>query len=265
MEVEETRTSMQSTMDSPVNRAEESARHRWTMAGFRRGLVAAIPVTVGVVAYGIVFGVLARQVGLTLLEVILMNTLVFAGAAQTAALDLWTYPLPILAIVTTTLLINLRNLLLGASLRPWLDRYPAGRVYPWLHILADEGWAVAMNRYGRGERDAGFLFGALLMVTAGWIPSTVVGYLLGSQIGDPAAIGLDFAFAAIFAAMLFGSWRGRYDLVPWVTSGVVAWLTYRWLPGTWYIMTGALAGCCMVALTVDSSKFATVTTRESRE
>ncbi|HEV2127499.1 MAG TPA: AzlC family ABC transporter permease [Thermomicrobiales bacterium] len=116
-----------------------------------------IPVAVSVAAFGVVFGALARQVGLTLLEVILMNTLVFAGAAQIAALDLWVYPLPILAIVATTLLINLRLLLLGAALRPWLGRYPDRKVYPWLHIMADEGWALAMNRYARGERDAGFL------------------------------------------------------------------------------------------------------------
>jgi 4-azaleucine resistance transporter AzlC len=229
----------------------------WTTRGFRRGLVATIPVAIGVAAYGLVFGVLSRQVGLTLLEVILMNTLVFAGAAQTAALDLWTYPLPILAIVVTTLLINMRNLLLGASIRPWVGRYPARRVYPWLHILADEGWALAMSRYARGERDAGFLFGALAMVGIGWVPSVIAGFALGSRIGDPAAIGLDFAFTAIFAAMLIGTWQRRDDLVPWTTAGLSAWLAHLWLPGTWYVVIGALSGCAVAALTVDPAQVTT--------
>ncbi len=233
---------------------QASAQVRWTAHGFRRGLTASIPVAVGVAAYGLVFGVLSRQVGLTLLEVILMNTLVFAGAAQTAALDLWTYPLPIAAIVVTTLLINLRNLLLGASIRPWVGRYPARRVYPWLHILADEGWAVAMSRYARGERDVGFLFGALTMVAFGWVPSVVIGFLIGSSIGDPAAIGLDFAFTAIFAAMLVGTWRSRFDLMPWTAAGLAAWLAYLWLPGTWYVVVGALAGGAVAALTADPAK-----------
>lgn len=225
-----------------------NAEVRWTSHGFRRGLLAAVPVAIGVGAYGLVFGVLSRQVGLTLLEVILMNVLVFAGAAQTAALDLWTYPLPIAAIVITTLLINLRNLLLGASIRPWVGRYPARRVYPWLHILADEGWAVAMSRYARGERDVGVLFGALAMVGLSWVPSVIVGFLLGGRIGDPAAIGLDFAFTAIFAAMLIGTWQGRADLLPWATAGLAAWLAYLWLPGTWYVVIGALAGCLAALL-----------------
>lgn len=240
------------------------ARYRWTLAGFRRGMAAVVPVAIGVGAYGLVFGVLARQVGLTALEVALMNIIVFAGAAQTAALDLWVEPLPIAAIVATTLLINLRLLLLGASLRPWLGPAPARRVYPLLHILSDEGWAVAMNRHARGERDIGFLAGCLTLVFSAWVPTTVIGHRLGGAIGDPAAVGLDFAFAAIFAAMLFGSWRGRYDLVPWVTSGVAAWLAWRWLPGTWYVVVGALAGVTAVALTVDPAKVAPMT-REPAE
>ena len=241
---------------------QERAEARWTTRGFRRGLLAAIPVAVGVAAYGLVFGVLSRQVGLTLLEVVLMNTFVFAGAAQTAALDIWEYPLPIAAIVVTTLLINLRNLLLGASIRPWVGRYPARRVYPWLHILADEGWALAMSRHARGERDVGFLFGALAMVGIGWIPAVIAGFLLGGSIGDPAAIGLDFAFTAIFAAMLVGTWRSRYDLVPWTAAGLAAWLAFLWLPGTWYVMIGALAGCAVAALTVDPARAHMASPRE---
>ena len=242
----------------------EGAEVRWTAHGFRRGLVAAIPVAIGVGAYGLVFGVLSRQVGLTLLEVVLMNTLVFAGAAQTAALDLWTYPLPIAAIVITTLLINLRNLLLGASIRPWAGRYPARRVYPWLHILADEGWALAMSRHARGERDVGLLFGALAMVGISWVPSVVAGFLLGSRIGDPAAIGLDFAFTAIFAAMLIGTWRSRFDLVPWTAAGLAAWLAHLWLPGTWYVVIGAAAGCIVAALTIDPARAAMAPRPEDR-
>lgn len=251
---------MESMVENPARMT--ATRHSWTLAGLKRGLIAGIPVAVSVGAYGVVFGVLARQVGLTLLEVILMNVLVFAGAAQTAALDLWSYPLPIVAIVTTTLLINMRLLLLGAALRPWLDRYPGRKVYPLLHIMADEGWALAMNRYVRGERDVGFLVGALAMVPIGWLPAVVVGFLIGSQIGDPAAIGLDFAFASIFAAMLVGSWRGRFDLVPWTSAGLAAWAASEWLPGTWYIMIGAVTGCVVAALTIDPARVMAAGTTE---
>lgn len=214
----------------------------FTRQGVGRGLRATLPVAVSVATYGIVFGVLSRQVGLSLPETLLMNVLVFAGAAQTAALDIWAYPLPIAAIVATVVLINLRLIMLGASLRPWLHGLPGRTVYPMLHLLSDESWAVAMGRHRRGERDAGIVLGCNLAVFLAWVPSVVVGYLAGDSIGDPTAIGLDFAFTAVFAAMLFGGYRGRFDLVPWGVSGMVAWLAWWLLPGTWYVILGGLAG-----------------------
>lgn len=203
---------------------------------------AAIPMGIGVAVYGLVFGLLARQVGLTFAENLLMNVVVFAGAAQTASLDFWTYPLPILSIVATTLLINLRLILLGAAARPWLRALPDRTVYPMLHVMADEGWAVAMNARRRGERDIGFFLGANLFVGLCWLPSIAVGHLIGGGVGDPAAVGLDFAFTTIFAATLFSGYRSRFDLVPWGAAGVAALLAWQLLPGTWYVLVGGIVG-----------------------
>jgi 4-azaleucine resistance transporter AzlC len=214
----------------------------FTRYGVARGVRATLPVAVSVATYGVVFGVLARQVGVTLLEAMLMNVIVFAGAAQTAALDLWTYPLPVLSIVATVVLINLRLIMLGASMRPWMHELPGRIVYPTLHILSDESWAIAMTRYRRGEKDAGLVLGCNLAIVLAWLPAVAVGHLLGTSIGSPAAIGLDFAFTAVFAAMLFGGYRGRFDLVPWGLSGMVAWLVWWLFPGTWYVIAGGLAG-----------------------
>ena len=220
----------------------DAPRVTFTRHGVARGLRAAAPVAVSVATYGVVFGVLARQVGVTLLEAMVMNVIVFAGAAQTAALDLWSYPLPSAAIVATVVLINLRLIMLGASMRPWLHPLPARIVYPTLHILSDESWAVAMGRYRRGETDAGVVLGCNLAIVIAWLPAVAAGHILGTSIGDPAAIGLDFAFTAVFAAMLFGGYRGRFDLVPWGVSGMVAWLVWWLFPGTWYVIAGGLAG-----------------------
>jgi 4-azaleucine resistance transporter AzlC len=203
---------------------------------------AAVPIAIGVAVYGVVFGLLARQVGLTFLENLLMNVFVFAGAAQTASLEMWEYPLPVLAIVGTTLLINLRLILLGAAARPWLHHQPDARVYPMLHVMADEGWSVAMNARRQGEQDIGYFLGANLLVGLAWLPSVLTGHLIGGGIGDPAAIGLDFAFTTIFAAILFGGYRTRFDLVPWGAAGVAALLASWLLPGTWYVLVGGVTG-----------------------
>src|SRR5690606_3472175 len=88
---------------------------------FFAGARACVPVAISVAAYGLVWGVLARGAGLSLLEVVLMSGLVFAGAAQFVALDLWSATpasLPIGALVLAAFIVNLRYLLLTATLRP---------------------------------------------------------------------------------------------------------------------------------------------------
>lgn len=219
----------------------------FTRTGVVRGLRATVPVSLGVATYGAVFGALANQTGVSFSENALMNVIVFAGASETAALDLWSYPLPVLSIVFTVFLINLRLILLGASVRPWLAGMKPWHVYPMLHLMNDEGWSVAMNMRRRGERDAGVFLGCNLAVAIAWVASTVAGHVIGSQIGDPAAYGLDFAFTLVFAAMLFGSYKERFDLFPWAVAGFAAWIGYLVLPGTWYVVCGGLAGCLAAA------------------
>lgn len=229
-------------MSSSAITTEDQRTVPVTVDGVRRGMRATVPMGISVATYGIVFGMLARQVGMTMPENILMNVFVFAGAAQTAALDQWSYPLPVFSIVMTVLLINLRLLLLGASVRPWIGQLPPAKAYPLLHILADEGWAIAMNARRHGERDIGFFVGCNLAVGLAWLPAIVIGHLAGGQLGDPAAVGLDFAFTTVFASMLFGGYRGRFDLLPWATAAISAMVGSWLLPGTWYVLLGGVAG-----------------------
>lgn len=220
----------------------------FTREGVVAGLRATSPLALPIFAYGSVYGMLAQQAGASLLEATLLNVFVFAGAAQMAVMSYWEHPLPLITIATVTALINLRLVLLTASLRPWLKSLPARIVYPMLHNVADESWSVAMMRYRLGERDAGVVLGANLVVMVAWFPATVVGWLLGGRIGDPAEWGLDFAFTAVFAAMLFGGYRSRRDLSPWFASAIAAWLVWWLVPGTWYVLAGGVAGVAAAML-----------------
>ncbi len=223
----------------------------FTRAGVRAGLRSTAPLGLPVAAYGSVFGMLAQQADASLLEAMLLNLFVFAGAAQMAVMSYWEHPLPLVTIATVTALINLRLMLLTASLRPWLKSLSNRIVYPLLHNVSDESWSVAMMRYRLGERDAGVVLGCNLIVVIAWFPATLVGWLLGGRIGDPADWGLDFAFTAVFAAMLFGSFRSRRDLAPWIASGLPAWLTWMLIPGTWYVLAGGAAGVTVAFLRPD--------------
>ncbi|MGE4422873.1 MAG: AzlC family ABC transporter permease [Pseudodesulfovibrio sp.] len=201
-----------------------------------------LPVALSVFAYGMVYGLLTRQAGLTMTESALSSGLIFAGSSQFVALDMWSHPLPITALVFTTFVVNLRHVLMSASLTPWMRGLPSRTTLPLLFLLVDESWAMTYGAVSRDKSDLGFLLGSGLLLWAAWMGATITGRLAGAAIPDPGAFGLDFAFTAVFLSLLAGLWKGRGDIPPWVVAVVTALIVNHFLPGKWYIVAGGLAG-----------------------
>lgn len=220
----------------------------YTLAGLRRGFIACLPPALGVFVYGLVFGVLSRQAGLSDAQALSMSAFVYAGASQLLAMDLWGPNLDAAAVVVTTLVVNLRHVLMGASVAPWYRELGPGRAYGTVFLMADENWAMAMAAYARGERDGAYMAGGGLAVWSAWLLATGLGRLLTGGLADPAALGLDFAFTAVFLALLTGFWRGRSDLLPWGIAAAVSLAAWVLAPGKWYILAGGLAGSLAAAL-----------------
>jgi 4-azaleucine resistance transporter AzlC len=216
------------------------------LAGVRRTL----PLAVSTIAFGLVLGVLARQAGLSLLDMAMMSALVFAGASQFIAVGLWVTPLPALTIIVTTLVVNLRHVLMGAALRPWLSKVPAPKAYGLLYFLTDETWALTIQELRAGGRDLAFMLGSGVTLFVSWVSSTSLGLVIGAAIQsrDISEWGLDFVFTAVFTALLVAMWKGKSDLLPWVVAGAVALGASLWLPGKWYILLGGLAGSLVGAM-----------------
>ena len=223
---------------------------------FFAGARACLPVAVSVAAYGLVWGVLARGAGLSLVEVVMMSGLVFAGSAQFVALDLWTATpasLPIGPLILAALIVNLRYLLLTATLRPLYPQKGLWRGALSMYLVTDENWAMTVTAMARGGGSVAFLMGGGVLAWISWMGTNLIGYGLGSAIDDPARWGLDFAFLAVFLALIVGIARGKRDLVPWAVAAGVAILAARLLPGKWYILLGGLAGSLVGAVLDDGA------------
>ena len=89
-------------------------------------------------------------------------------------------------------------------------------------FLSDESWALTTQAQVSGERDRGFLIGSGFVLFVCWVGSTAVGAVAGGVIEDPQALGLDFAFTAVFLVLLVGFWRGRQEVIPWASGAGVA-------------------------------------------
>ncbi|WP_049928291.1 AzlC family ABC transporter permease [Halopiger goleimassiliensis] len=240
---------------SPVT-GESRGSVTFTLEGARQGFLAGLPIALGVASYGLVFGILAREAGLSVAEATLMSATVLAGAAQLIAVEVWAdaATVPVAAVVSTTLLVNLRYLLLGAALRPWFAKLSRRAAYGSVFFTADENWALTMGRFtdaGDGRVPGAYLLGSGLAIWTCWVAATIVGAVAGDAIGEPARYGLDVVFLGVFVAIAVDLWDGTDDLVPWVTAFVVALATAATVPGHWYVLTGAVAGCSVGIVDVD--------------
>lgn len=212
------------------------------MEEYRQGVRDSLPVMLGVVPFGITCGIMGLAAGLTPVETVLMSLLVFAGAAQFIGITMlgagvtgWGL------IVFTTLLINLRHLLMGMSLAPYLLKLPLARQLLLTFSLTDEAYAVTMSRTDREGYNANYQMGSSWAFYFIWAASTTAGVLVGRHIPDPLAWGLDFAMPATFLAMLVPRLTNYVSLAVCSVAAVVAVAGAVYLPGKWYIIAACLA------------------------
>jgi len=215
---------------------------------FMRGATANVPIALSVMAYGSVLGVLAAQKGLSWLDLMYMNSAVFAGSAQFVMVDMWRDHLPVLEMTLAVLVINLRYLLIGASLDRLFAGYGLRHKFFLMHLVADENWAVTMAEERRGRASVWFLFGGGVTIYLSWSCGTLAGLLGGGFVSNPEYFALDFAFTAVFTALAVGLCQGKKDLLPWLVSGGLALLAHHYLAGKWYIVIGGAGGAIAAML-----------------
>lgn len=172
-------------------------------ATFRQGVVDCIPTLLGYLSIGFAAGVVARTSGLSLIEIALMSTLVYAGSAQFIAAGMLAAGLAGPVIVLTIFLTNLRHLLLSAAVSPFFRHLTPLRNLAVGSLLTDETFGVTVQ-HGNGREDIGFrwVMGVNLTAWVNWILATVVGGVLGAAVAQPEKLGLDFALPAMFIGLL---------------------------------------------------------------
>ncbi|MEO8143417.1 MAG: AzlC family ABC transporter permease [Betaproteobacteria bacterium] len=206
----------------------------------------AVPIGVGVIVWGLTFGLMAREAGLSLLESSLMSTLVYSGTAQAATVGGLGAGVQagagILAGVATVLMLNARYLLYGASLRPWLGHATPAQAYATLYFLGDANWAMSTKAHADGENDAAFILGSGVSMFLPWVGGTVLGALAGNWIADPRMLGVDFLLVAFCAAMAMDLFKSRSDIAPAIAAVTVAALLDHFTPSGWTLVAAGVAG-----------------------
>ncbi|MGH2498982.1 MAG: AzlC family ABC transporter permease [Candidatus Limnocylindria bacterium] len=179
----------------------------------RAALVEGWPIFVTALVVGVPFGIAARAAGLDAIHAAGMSLLIFAGAAQFAAVDLIGRGAAAPLVVVTVLLVNLRHLLMAAALRPYVAGRSVAERAAIAYLLTDEAFAMGIGWFRRGHREVAYyvVFGAALWLS--WNVATIAGALAGAGIVEPRRFGLDFAITATFVSIVVLGLRGRADLL----------------------------------------------------
>lgn len=194
-------------------------------AEFFAGVKATLVLIPSVMPFGMVYGALALASGIAPDAALAMSSIVFAGSAQFVAAQLVAGGASGLVLLLTTLVINLRHMLYGISVSPWVSHLPARWKWPLAYLLTDETYVVTILHYEQGDHGQKthkhwFYLGSGLLMWSSWQVSTAAGVIFGSNI--PPAWSLDFAGPLTFIALVVPALTDRASVVAALAAGVAA-------------------------------------------
>ena len=209
---------------------------------FLKGVIDVSPLMIPVVPFGLIFGVLAIDVGFTPLETMGMSLIIFGGASQIVLLQLFSGGASSLVIISSVGAVNSRHLLYGAVVSEHLSDLKLIWKIIISYFLIDQAFARS-NEYFKKNKDENKYFhlvggGATCWII--WQSTTFFGIILGAAI--PEKLGLSFAIPLTFLALLINDFRKLINVVVIVVSGFVATLGYNLIPFKAYVIVAALIG-----------------------
>jgi 4-azaleucine resistance transporter AzlC len=209
---------------------------------FWDGVRAELPLLIGVFPFGMIYGALALDAGLSKAASQMMSSMVFAGSAQFITAKLVSDAAPALVVILTIAVVNLRHMLYSASLAPYLKNLSLKWKVLLSYLLTDEAYAPSILKYeetGITPFSHWFLLGAGFSLWSTWQVSTALGIFLGAAI--PEKWPLDFALPLTFIAMVVPALKNRPMIAAAVSAGLVALLAYS-LPFKLGLILAALTG-----------------------
>ena len=191
-------------------------------SALRRGFTDVAPILLGVAPLGLVTGVAAANAGLDLVLAVGMSVIVFAGAAQLAALELIRTDAPLLVVISTAAIINLRMLMYSASIAPHFREFAAKWKAGLAYVLTDQAYALSIARFEADESldRRSYYLGVAFPIWIVWQITTAAGVVLGTSV--PPAWGLDFTVPLVFLALLVPAIEDRETLIAAAVGGTIA-------------------------------------------
>lgn len=186
-----------------------------------------MPIGIAVFPFGVSFGLLARSVGMGRVAPIVMSATTFAGSAQFATASILDAGGTVAAAILAAVLLNVRYAPISISVGDIFGGAMPKRLVQ-SQLIVDESWALSARGGGRFDRN--LLLGAGLLLYPSWVAGTAIGVFGAGVLGNPARLGLDAAFPALFLALLVPQLKGRRPLAAAIVAAVIALALVPFVP-----------------------------------
>jgi len=209
---------------------------------FLKGIMDVSPLMIPVVPFGLIFGVIAIDLGFSPIETMGMSIIIFGGASQIILLQLFSGGASSLVIISSVGAVNSRHLLYGAVVSEHLSDLKLFWKILISYFLVDQAFARS-NEYFKNNNNSNkyfHLIGGGVTCWIIWQTTTFLGIVVGSFI--PEKLGLSFAVPLTFLALLVNDFRKLLNLAVIIISGLVATLGYNYIPYKAYVIVAGLTG-----------------------
>lgn len=222
--------------DNKMRSENDHSSAKFNNLVFKSGAKDAIPIILGYLPIGVAYGILAVNQGLSPLQTTAMSLFVFAGSSQLVAVEMIAAGTAAAAIIAMTFLVNLRHLLLSASISLHLRNLPT-YYYPFLGFLVtDESFAVAMTKIKDKKSKHKYFFGLGLTAYFGWVLSSALGAFLSGFINFSSGGALDFVLPAMFVVLLLMQINSKSEVIIAICSAVLSLIFALTIGGSWNII-----------------------------
>lgn len=234
------------------------------LAELSAGIRSELPIALGVIPFGLIYGVLAMAAGLTPAQGQAMSSIVFAGSAQFIGVQLMGLGTPLSVLWLTTFVVNVRHVLYSTSLGPDMRQLPRRWRFLLAYLLTDEAYATTAVHYADKSTPLKFkhwfFLGAGSTLWTVWQISTAVGIFLGAEV--PGSWSLDFTLALTFIGIVVPNLKDRPMTAAALSAGGVAVLAYG-LPYKLGLMAAALTGIAVGVVLENRQKRLTAESAEN--
>lgn len=212
------------------------------MKYFNMGFRSILPIISGIIPFGAVMGSAFAEAKLSFFQAMLMNTTVYAGAAQLATTDLMKMNAAWFVVIATGLIINLRFLLYSAAMAPYMRQASALKKFLVSFTLTDQSYAAMTansDKISTNEEAIQFYLGTAACMLITWHLSVIAGFAFGNF--APASLSLDYAIPLSFVALLVPTIKSKKHVLVTIFSSVVSIFLFNFPLKTGMMVTALLS------------------------